>query len=70
MYAKGTILKKINVSFIVDFCLGEYRFRLNTFWTHLINQLNYHVSFCVMANKAEGYLFALYFNNHTLHDTT
>ena len=30
MNAKGTILKKINVSFIVHFCLGKYSFSLNT----------------------------------------
>ena len=27
--AKVTILKKINVSFIVNFCLGKYSFRFN-----------------------------------------
>ena len=33
---KGSILKKISVSFIVRFCLGKYSFSLYTFWTHLI----------------------------------
>ena len=28
----GTILKKINVSFIVHFCLCKYSFSLDTFW--------------------------------------
>ena len=31
-FAKGTILKKINVSFIVHFCLGKYSFSLDTFY--------------------------------------
>ena len=29
--AKGAILNKINVSYIVSFCLGKYSFSLNTF---------------------------------------
>ena len=29
--AKKTLLKKINVSFIVHFCFGIYSFSLNTF---------------------------------------
>ena len=29
--AKGAILKKNNIPFIVYFCLGKYSFRLNTF---------------------------------------
>ena len=28
------ILKKINVSFIVHFCLGKYSFSLNAFWAY------------------------------------
>ena len=32
--AKETIEKKMNVSFIVGFCLGKYSFSLNTSWTH------------------------------------
>ena len=31
---KGTILQKINVSFIAHFCLGKYSFSLDTFKTH------------------------------------
>ena len=33
---KGTALKKIDVSFIVHFCLGKYSLSHDTFWTHLI----------------------------------
>ena len=29
--AKGTILKKINVSFIIHYCLDKYNFSLDTF---------------------------------------
>ena len=32
LYAKGTVLKKINVSFIAHFYLGKYSFSLNIFW--------------------------------------
>ena len=31
-----TVLKKINVSFIVNFCLGKYNLCLDTFQTHLV----------------------------------
>ena len=31
---KGTILKKMNISFIVHFCFGKLNFFLNTFSTH------------------------------------
>ena len=31
MNAMGTILKKVNVSFIVNFCLGKYVSNLDTF---------------------------------------
>ena len=34
--ANRTILKKINISFIVYFTMGKCRFSLNKFWTHLI----------------------------------
>ena len=33
---KVTILKKINISFIANFCLGKHSFSLDTFWTHLV----------------------------------
>ena len=36
---KGTILKKINISYIVHFN-GKYRFSLNSFWNVLCSDLN------------------------------
>ena len=41
------ILKKINVSFIVHFCLGKYSFSLDTFWTKLAfcKKIMPHLSF-------------------------
>ena len=43
--AKGAILKKINVSFIVYFYLNKYNFRVVTFSMHLIYIINtfYHL---------------------------
>ena len=32
------ILKKINVLFIVHFCLGEYSFSIDTFWTYIVDK--------------------------------
>ena len=43
---KGTILKKMNVSFIVSFCLGKYNFNLNFSLTHLIFRDNHFCEFC------------------------
>ena len=41
---KETILKEINILFIVYFCLGKYSFSLNTFWTHpTCNKLDQNV---------------------------
>ena len=34
MNAKCTILKKMNVSFILHFCPGKYSLSLNTFWAY------------------------------------
>ena len=34
--AKGTLFKKINVLFIVNFSLGKYSFSLNTFFEHTL----------------------------------
>ena len=34
--AKGSILMKINVSFIVRFILGKYDLSSDTFWTHFV----------------------------------
>ena len=34
--AKRNISKRINVLFIVHFCLGKYSFSHNTFWIYLI----------------------------------
>ena len=36
---KGSILNKINVSFVVNSCLSKYNFSLDTFWTHILNTL-------------------------------
>ena len=35
----GTILKKINASFMVNFFLGKYNIRNDTFLTHLIGSI-------------------------------
>ena len=29
-------LKKVNISFIVDFCLGKYSSSVDTFWKYLV----------------------------------
>ena len=36
---RGTILKKINVSFIVHFCLGKYSLSPDVFLTHFVYQI-------------------------------
>ena len=36
--ARKTILKKINVSFIVHFCLSKYSLILDTFWICIVNR--------------------------------
>ena len=35
---KGTIFKKINISFIVHFCHGKSSFSLDTFWTNCLDE--------------------------------
>ena len=48
---KGNVLKKINVSFIVDFCLGKYGFRLDLFFntSRILKTINVSlvVDFCL-----------------------
>ena len=39
---RRTILNKINVSFIVHFCLGKYNFSLDPFLTHFVCCKNEH----------------------------
>ena len=47
---KETILKKINVSFFVHFCLGKYSFSFNTFWKQLIiwRKLTFHIALILL----------------------
>ena len=43
---KRTILKKINISFIVHFSLGKYSFRVETLWIYLnLTQKHYKIAF-------------------------
>ena len=67
MIAKRTFLKKINVSFIVHFCLGKYSFSLDTFWTYFISwkkELMFHSLFIsVLVNTV---LILIHFK-HTLY---
>ena len=44
--AKGNILKKINILFIINFCLGKYSFSFDTFWINLI----YFMSISIVLN--------------------
>ena len=45
LYAKESILKKINVSFIIHFCHGKYNFSLDSFWKYFANWYSLMVQF-------------------------
>ena len=42
-----TISRWINILLIVHFCLGKYRFSLNNFWIHHINNNIYQPNMCI-----------------------
>ena len=58
------ILKKINILFIVHFCLGKYSISLDMFWSHLIlrKKLTLHSFFIsVLVNTVSVSSFLTYF---------
>ena len=38
---KSTILKKINVLFIIHFCIGKYSINIDTSWTYVIYSMQF-----------------------------
>ena len=61
---KETILKKINVSFIVHFCLGKYGFSLDTFWIHFLLLCSMTYILLLIVCLISFYLLSLFFKTN------